>query len=152
MTNYQNLDQLATEFFKVFSRSEYALKAAGFHNGDGNAMANWATFAEAVEVLIQEPNNKQLHDAIEFIFQNPPKKQMILNDKICWSNVHPNRKLMADNLLVYVCRVRNNLFHGGKFNGHWFEPERSEQLIKNSLIILNACINSVQRTRDSYHG
>jgi hypothetical protein len=41
-------------------------------------------------------------------------------------------------ILLWVRRVRNNLFHGGKFNGHWFQPERSEQLITASLVVIHA--------------
>jgi hypothetical protein len=152
MRNPPELDRLAFEFFKEFSRSEYALKAAGFHNGNGNAEANWSEFAKEVEALIQDPGNPQLADAINFIFGHPPKKQVIRNGIIQWSESAPNQNLKADNLLIYVRRVRNNLFHGGKFNGHWFEPERSEQLIQNSLFILKACINNVASTREAYSG
>jgi len=152
MKNTPELDQLAFEYFKEFSRSEYALKAAGFHNGNGNAEANWTEFAKEVEALIQDPENPQLADAINFIFGHPPKKQVIRNNQIQWSESAPNQNLKADNLLIYVRRVRNNLFHGSKFNGHWFEPERSEQLIQNSLLILKACINDVASTREAYRG
>jgi hypothetical protein len=151
MLNNPELDQLASIFFKEFSRSEYALKAAGFHNGDGNAEANWTDFSKQVEALIQMPDSKQLSKAIDFIFGQPPKKQIICNGKIQWSDAHPSQKLKADNLLIYVRRVRNNLFHGGKFNGHWFEPERNEHLIQNCLVILKACIDSLDSTRKAYH-
>jgi len=53
MRNNSKLDNLASEFFREFSRSEYALKAAGFHNGDGNAEANWTEFAKHVQLLVQ---------------------------------------------------------------------------------------------------
>jgi hypothetical protein len=152
MRNNPELDQLASEFFKEFSHSEYSLKAAGFHNGDGNAEANWSEFAKQVEAYIQTPDSKQLSNAIEFIFSQPPKKQVICNGQIQWSDATPNQRLKADNLLIYVRRVRSNLFHGGKFNGHWFEPERSEQLIQNCLVILKACINNLDSTREADRG
>lgn len=152
MRNIPALDQLASEFFKEFSRSEYALKAAGFHKGDGNAEANWSEFAKHVETLVQTPDDEQLSEAIGFVLDNPPKKQVIRNGTIQWSDAAPNQKLKANNLLIYVRRVRNNLFHGGKFNGNWFEPERSEQLIQNCLIILKACVNFVENTRNAYSG
>ena len=105
-----------------------------------------------VEPLIQEPSSIELAEAIEFLFKSPPKKQIISDGKIEWSDANPNQPLKADNLLIYVRRVRNNLFHGGKFNGHWFAPNRSELLIRHSLVIIRECINYVQVTNDAYHG
>ncbi|MES9852477.1 MAG: hypothetical protein ABW170_11670 [Candidatus Thiodiazotropha sp. L084R] len=146
------LEQLAIEFFKVFSRSEYALKAAGFHRGDGNAEANWTEFAKSVENFAQSPDDEYLESAIEFIQQSPPRKQVVVDGLIDWSAALPNKPLKADNLLIYIRRVRNNLFHGGKFNEHWFDPERSERLIRNSLVILRAFILHVDSTREAYLG
>src|SRR3546814_18633912 len=57
-----------------------------------------------------------------------------------WSSDVCSSDLRSDFVLTYVRRVRNNLFHGGKFNGRWFEPQRSEQLLKHSLTILRACL------------
>lgn len=51
----------------------------------------------------------------------------------------PLKKKSSQKILILIRRVRNNLFHGGKFNGEWFEPERSEALMRNALIILRAC-------------
>lgn len=155
MLNNPELDQLASEFFKEFARSEYALKAAGFHNGKDNgsidAKADWSKFAKKVEALIQAPDSAELSAAVDFLFNQPPKKQMICNGKLRWCDVPPNQKLKADDLLIYVRRVRNNLFHGGKFNVDWGDPERSAQLIQNSLVIIKACVNFVDITRDAYH-
>ena len=101
---------------------------------------------------VQTPDSEELSEAIEFVLDQPPKKQVICNGAIQWSGAVPNQRLKADNLLVYVRRVRNNLFHGGKFNGNWFEPERSEKLIQSCLIILKACVNHVEDTRNAYRG
>tara|TARA_R110002124_G_scaffold86074_1_gene222852 strand:+ start:676 stop:1134 length:459 start_codon:yes stop_codon:yes gene_type:complete len=148
----RGLDDLAFEFFKEFARAEYALKASGFHKGEGNAEANWPDFAEQVEPLIQNPSSEALEDAINFILQTPPKKQVIQEGVIQWSESPPNHPVKAENLLIYVRRVRNNLFHGGKFNGHWFAPERSEALLRHCLVILRACIDFVDSAREAYNG
>ena len=152
MTAHKHLDELASELFHVFSRTEYSLKAAGFNNGDGAAEANWRDFALDVENLIANPNTQQLKEAIDFIFSAPPKKQVIRNGLIEWEETEPTTNSQADKLLIYVRRVRNNLFHGGKFNGHWFEPERSEALLRSSLVILSSCVESVHDVRSAYHG
>jgi len=152
MINEKDLDELASELFHVFSRTEYSLKAASFNNGDGAAEANWRKFALAVENLISNPNSQQLKDAIDFILNKPPKKQVIRNGVIEWEKSEPTTDSQADKLLIYVRRVRNNLFHGGKFNGHWFAPERSEALIRSSLVILTSCVEFESNVRSAYHG
>lgn len=152
MLHNQHLDELAGKFFQVFSRIEYALKVSGFNNGDGPAEANWRNFALSVEALIANPATPELIEAIDFFFRAPPKKQVIVGGVIHWEVSEPQTNSQADKLLVYVRRVRNNLFHGGKFNGHWFEPERSEPLLRHSLTILNACIESAPSVREAYYG
>jgi len=146
------LDGLACNFFREFSRSEYALKAAGFNNGEGDAQANWSAFSSQVETYIQNPDDASVTKAINFILNEPPKKQIIRDSLIQWEAAAPNHNSQAENLFVYIRRVRNNLFHGGKFNGYWFSPERSEALITSSLIVLKACINHVASTREAYNG
>lgn len=152
MKHHQHLDKLAAELFHVFSRTEYSLKAAGFNNGEGVAEANWRKFALAVEGLIANPPSQEFKEAIEFIMGAPPKRQVIRGGVIEWEQSKPSTDSKADELLIYVRRVRNNLFHGGKFNGHWFSPERSEGLLKHSLVVLSACVEAVPDVRAAYHG
>lgn len=152
MTHHPHLDELASKLFHVFSRTEYALKASGFNNGNGAAEANWRNFALAVEDLVATPSSPKLKEAISFFLNAPPKKQIIVGGVIQWEVSEPQTNSQADRLLVYVRRVRNNLFHGGKFNGHWFEPERSEPLLRHSLTILTACVEAVPTVREAYHG
>ena len=152
MTPHPNLDDLASKLFHVFSRTEYALKASGFNNGDGEAQANWRNFASAVEAVVANPSTPALQEAIDFYFNAPPKKQVIVGGVIQWQVSDPQTDSRADKLLIYVRRVRNNLFHGGKFNGHWFEPERSEPLLRHGLTILTACVESVPSVQKAYHG
>lgn len=152
MAHLAHLDDLAADLFRVFSRTEYALKASGFNNGDGDAKANWRNFALAVEGVIANPLSPKLQKAINFFLSAPPKKQVIVGGVIQWQVSEPQTDSPADKLLIYVRRVRNNLFHGGKFNGHWFEPERSEPLLRHSLTILTTCVESVPSVREAYHG
>lgn len=152
MERHQHLDKLAGELFHVFSRTEYSLKASGFNNGDGVAEVNWRKFALAVEELIANPRSQELKEAIEFIMGAPPKRQVIRGGVIVWEQSRPNTDSKADELLIYVRRVRNNLFHGGKFNGHWFSPERSEDLLRHSLVVLSSCIEAIPDVRGAYHG
>lgn len=146
----ETLHTLAAEFFRVFSRAEYALKASGFNKGEGPAEANWEQFAAALEAFVANPPDIEVRDAIAFVLREPPKKQFISNGYIEWREVAPNTGT-ADALFQYIRRVRNNLFHGGKFNGHWFAPERSEQLLTASLAILVAAVEVEPGVREAYH-
>lgn len=151
MITQDSLNELASKLFQLFSRTEYALKMSGYNTGDGIAKADWRSFAFAVENLIENPSD-DLRQAIDFLSENPPKRQMIVNGQIVWEDAAPQTDLRAEELLIYVRRVRNNLFHGGKFSGHWFEPERSEALLKSSLDVLRACINEVPDVHQAFHG
>lgn len=150
--NDEALHRLAAEFFYVFARMEYALKASGFHYGDGPAEPNWTDFAKSVETIITNPSTSELKDAIEFILSAPPKKQFIAGGAIEWREIQPSTNSKADALFQYVRRIRNNLFHGGKFNGHWFAPERSESLMKAALVVLRQSIEAQPQVSEAFHG
>lgn len=145
------LHSLATELFRTFARFEYALKAAGFHQGEGEAKPDWRKFALSIEPQFQNPTTGELRAAIEYLLDKPPKKQVIRNNMLEWSTAFPSTDSQADLILLYVRRVRNNLFHGGKFNGHWFAPERSEALLRYSLVILKNCLDASPQVATAYN-
>lgn len=89
--------------------------------------------------MLARPTNEPLRGAVEYILSHPPKKQVIRNGFLDWEDSAPSTDSQADRIRLYVRRVRNNLFHGGKFNGRWLAPERSEALLRHSLVILKAC-------------
>ncbi|SDJ11297.1 hypothetical protein [Pseudomonas abietaniphila] len=146
------LDLLAFEFFREFARCEYCLKISGFLTGSPRApKANWTTFAQSIEQLFNEPG-EQLADAIGYYLEHPPKKQIVGEEGLTWEQELPNHANVADLVLKLVCRVRNNLFHGGKFNGHWFEPQRSDDLLRAGLIILRSAISASPQVSQAYAG
>ena len=73
--------------------------------------------------------------AADYILDQPPKKQIADNGKVVWADV-PATEKSVQILFGHICRVRNNLFHGAKFNGTWFDPVRSEELLTHSLAVL----------------
>jgi hypothetical protein len=143
------LDQLRSDMFKMFARFEYALKAAGFHNGSGPAKPDWAKFAKSVSKIFDQPHDPDFDAAVEYILTTPPKQQFIKDGLLEWTDMAPSTTLKSDLVLQYVRRVRNNLFHGGKFNGRWFEPERSEALLHHSLTILRTCLRASPEVSES---
>ena len=147
LTTETELEQFAIQLFQKFARIEYALKAAGFHNGDGPAMPNWNKFASSVPGVFE--NDPAIAAAVKYMIEKPPKKQMIRDDLLEWEDQAPNAN-KTDEILLCVRRVRNNLFHGGKFNGHWFEPERSKELLMYSLSILDACLRASPALKEAF--
>ncbi len=145
--NSSELDQLAVELFKKFARIEYALKAAGFNNGEGDAKPNWDKFASVIDGVLEKDTS--ITTSIKYMSENPPKKQVIRKGLLEWEtpNHHANK---THEILLCVRRVRNNLFHGGKFNDHWFAPERSKELLKHSLYILDACLRASSELKEAF--
>lgn len=151
MTAVAELDLVAFSFFREFARCEYCLKAVGLLLGaPNNPKADWGAFAAQVMAVFDEPPNVETNDAIRYYLAHPPMKQVFFDGVLSWSNAPPNYRNQAELVLLLVRRVRNNLFHGGKFNGHWFEPQRSEELLRGGLVILRAVILSHSKVHDAY--
>ncbi|SHF98198.1 hypothetical protein SAMN02745753_03009 [Marinomonas polaris DSM 16579] len=131
------LDLLAFEFFKLFARYESSLKERGFFVVNrGKLIVDWDRYAN------QEIGNDFLNElgeerqVAEYILNSPPKKQSANEEnQIIWVDV-PNNEQSVQMLFAHISRIRNNLYHGAKFNGTWFDPERSSLLLSNALTIL----------------
>lgn len=56
-----------------------------------------------------------------------------------------------DRLLVLVRRIRNNLFHGGKFpEGPEDDASRDRELLKSDIAVLQACLESDPQLMTSF--
>ncbi len=144
------LDHLAFDFFKLFSRFEYALKASGYYKNEKTAKPNWERFAEDTNHIFDTMRDSDLKNAVDFLLTYPPQKQFIIDGKVKYQE-EKIEGTTAKKLITYIKRVRNNLFHGGKFNGEWFDPERSKPLITNSIVVLEACLEKSEKVRDAYY-
>lgn len=132
----EELDKLAFEFFKLFARYEYALKVMKYTKTEnGPAEANWDKFSNEIGCNIFTIDKDELKVAIKYLFDQPPKKQIVKNGELDWEHVNGS-DTSPQALFSHIRRVRNNLYHGGKFNGRWFAPERSKELISHSLTVL----------------
>lgn len=133
----EDLDQLAFKFFKLFAQYESSLKERGFFraDGSGNVNVDWDRFAN--EVVGKDFKSKlgHLRAASDYILNEPPMKQVVEQSKIVWADV-PNTDQSVQALFGHICRIRNNLFHGAKFNASWFDPERSNTLLRHGLDLL----------------
>lgn len=147
-----DLESLAFEFFREFARYEYCLKATGLREESRAAKASWSRYAAEVTHVIDAPQGQDLVSAIGYFTDHPPKKQIVNDGVLGWDEALPDHQSKAELILLLVCRLRNNLFHGGKFNGHWFEPQRSEDLMQHALVILRACAQGHPQVRVAYAG
>lgn len=144
------IDALSYEFFREFARYEYCLKAVGLRHNTKEAKANWDMYANEVKDVLEKPKSPLLQEAIDYFLTHPSKKQIIKKDILDWDDTPLEERVLAKKIFILIRRVRNNLFHGGKFNGNWFEPERSELLMNYALIILRACGESHAKVSEAY--
>jgi len=133
--------KLIFDFFISFSRFECALKASNeFANAsDKKVEANWDKFANSIAHIFNPSSNKELKTAVDYILSEPPKIQTMVNGEINWrERVFENSSSTTLRLCQHIRDMRNNLFHGGKFNGI-YQPEisRNHKLLKNAIIILD---------------
>ena len=127
------------EFFIAFSRFEFALKASNFVKGGERVSANWDTFVNLIANDFNPNSSIELKTATHYIITNPPQVQSLHENNIVWSkrNIEANTPII-NKLRLHITDIRNNLFHGGKFNDT-FSPENSRNyvLLKSAIIILN---------------
>jgi len=135
------LDNYAFKFFKLYAKYEYFLKASGYFqsvNAGKKILVDWDAFVNqniGVDYLTLDGEEKV---AVNYILDNPPCQQAVNEDGvIIWAPVS-NTERNVQILFGHISRVRNNMFHGAKFNGTWFDPERNLSLLKHSLTVLNA--------------
>jgi hypothetical protein len=86
-----------------------------------------------------EVEDPQVVAARTYLLAHPPKRQVWVDGEVTWEAV-PNNEVSVQILIGHIRRVRNNLYHGGKFNGKWIDPDRSEELISKSLVVLEALV------------
>ncbi len=142
---YRNLNvprRLASDFLGVFSGAEFALKHAGFARGDKTgAHPDWDAYAKAISPKFSRLKRRDFRKSVVYLLSHPPRKQVVVKGHITWRDSPPPSKLSeAEQVLLLVRRVRNNLFHGGKFLPRDVTPERDRDLVRHSLTVLKACL------------
>jgi len=138
--------ELGKNFFHLFFMFEYALKANNFTKRDRHRNkvivgVDWRDFAQNNPDLLNNEleQNERVTPSIEYLLANPPKVQaMDDNGRMEWVDNEIREGTSAEvELCIHICQVRNNLFHGGKFNGYVFDtPERSRTLIHHCTRVL----------------
>ena len=102
------------------------------------ASANWQAFAKRIRALFDANKSKELREAVEYFKKHHPKKQVNKNGHLEWDDSSLNKNTPTIHFIVTMtCRIRTNLFHGGKFaHGSLKEISRDTKLIKHAIKIL----------------
>lgn len=150
-----NADNITYDFFIAFSRMEFALKHVGYTKRDRNknAMADWDTFANrnngAFQIKIADRKNKSLIQAVNYLFETPPKRLKYISNKLSWERRDIIKYRTLKELLIVIRGVRNNLFHGSKRLAI-IEQSRNKDLLNYSLIVLNECLTIDKDVRHKF--
>ncbi|MFO1505309.1 MAG: hypothetical protein U1F39_16085 [Steroidobacteraceae bacterium] len=97
--------------------------------------------------LLNVPAGGELEQAIQYLITYPPRIQVTPTE---WREQALFGESLAERAIDAACRVRNNLFHGGKF----FEPAsegRDQLLVAHSLAVLHFCLECDEELRNAYH-
>jgi len=128
--------ELVFRFFTVFSLFEYALKRSEFRTKTSDAQADWEAFAGNIQGGFDPKSSPALKEAVYYFLNRPPMKQVIEKGQMVFRRRDPNQNSSdTEKLAIYIRRVRNNLFHGGKFR---YEHPRDTELIQHSMVILES--------------
>lgn len=133
------------DFFVLFSRFEYAMKRAEFVIGDkNNVYVDWKRFGQEYNQAFEDLENKReqarLKRATDRLLQNPPRKLVYLDNRLCWRDIQPQNACRLNQLLEIVRRVRNILFHGEKPNTIIGLKGQGMDRVEDSSEIIYACL------------
>jgi hypothetical protein len=136
---------LLLNFFLNFARFEFALKASGFTRlrGRDGVEPNWDNFINSITEVFNKDHSEELRKACDYILSNPPKRQVLSNNGIPWEDNNPR---ISENNTEFIIRmvkqIRNNLFHGGKYDSESAKnSERKTILLNSALTILDYCLS-----------
>jgi len=132
-------------FLVLFARWECALKRNQFARKGSydRAEADWDAFADTVTGSLAAVNAPGFTLARTYLLNNPPKQQCFENDQIRWRD-NPRRECEREDaryLFRVIRDVRNNLFHGGKYqDGRIEDLARDRQLVDSATTVLEAAV------------
>ncbi len=149
---------LVLAFFRIFSRFEYAQKASGLvvQGRFGEAAPDWNSYTRQLRGHFQGVQDQRFVDACAYLRNDPPRKQVISNNRLRWQNSRPGPGDYDERYLLRLVRtIRNNLVHGGKMPfGVGPDPDaaRNRRLLEVGMVVLEQSISLSPRLRRSYEG
>lgn len=134
----------ATEFLVAFARLEYSAKAVGFLSGnERQAAVDWDALAKHLSAGFrnQLSENPRVKSAFQELQEKPPKKAVLKDGSLEFESSEPQNVGEAMEALLYLKRIRNNLFHGGK-GFKIEEADRDDHLVALGLTLIYAFADS----------
>jgi hypothetical protein len=143
--------QLAVDFFIVFSRFEYALKRGGYLR-NGKAEPDWQRFSERNADAFDPNAGHDLREAFDYLMDHPPDKQVVdVGGQLAWKSGSLEGESDIGKAVHAIKRVRNNLFHGGKFpSGPVSDCARDHDLLRHSLRVLETAMELDERVKHAF--
>lgn len=149
----QESRDLVIEFFIIFSRFECALKASGFFTpGKEKAIPWWEGFAASIGGSFDRSKTELLDGAVKVLLESPPRVQRVRNAQVVWEG-RPFQLNDPDSyrLALSIRDIRNNLFHGGKFNGQYeVDIGRNYVLISSAILILQEWLELNEEVKTAF--
>lgn len=138
--------ELVCQFLLVFSRFEAALKGATYARQDGERLiVEWRRFARETSA---EARPLPM-DALDPLVTRPPEREQVADHVLDWVAEARPETVTPEWVLEMVYRVRNNLFHGGKWPAR---VERDGELLRSCLAALAHFVDLEPRVTDAYFG
>jgi hypothetical protein len=124
-------------FIKSFIGFEVKLKRLNYFKKSvkrKNVEVDWDSFEKDYrEVILVIANNSDKHT--KYLLTNPPKKMCVKDNLITFDRTVTDDA--AKELMISLRAIRNNLFHGGKFDGEELSgSERNMTLLKSAIFVL----------------
>ena len=144
-----NRPKKAIQLFEIMMRFEFALKDAGYISTfkNGSVKVDWDGFANhgLPAIFFDTVKNSGL---AKTLLTKPPSHQRERYGSLGFEDA----KSPTDNQLLIgaVCRVRNNLFHGGKSGDK--DHDRNDDLVINALYVIKEAIKSNKEVRVRFEG
>jgi hypothetical protein len=128
------LPDRSDELFRIFARFEFALKMAGFCKMRNNAVVlDWDCFANSNQIGKKFFDHVCEAEVCPTLIGSPPKSETIADG--AWGfNCVVAKPTSPQELFGALRRVRNNLFHGGKYFDD--DNDRNEKLVSDAISVL----------------
>lgn len=144
------LPQRADEFFRIFARFEFALKMAGFGAMRGGRVEiNWNLFANSNHIGKPFFSYVKEENICPIILVSPPKAELIENGQYAFKE-EASAINSVQGLFGAVRRVRNNLFHGGKYFDD--DDERNRILVAEAITVLLCAVERHSEVKFFFEG
>ncbi|TPJ41047.1 hypothetical protein [Mesorhizobium sp. B2-7-1] len=148
--------QLALDFFLIYSRFEYAAKDNGHVQKSATPIELKLAHGSLAGRINSDfetriASDDTLKKAVAYYENEPPKKQIWDGKKPDWKETVQQEPMRSERLLIWLTRVRNNLFHGGKgFAPESKKIERDTFLLQHGLVIIQAVLDCDEDMRNSF--